>query len=258
MVSKPIPNLNDKQRYTIHHKILKFYLDQGLELTKIDRGITFEESNWMESYIMLNTNLRTKASNEFEKNFFKLMNNAVYEKTLENTRNHVNVKLVTSKEDDKDWICGPNFNHYKIHYNRFAAIHMSKKRVVQVKPRYVGFTVLELSKFHMYDFHYNYIKPKYGDRSKLLFTDTDSMYWKETDDFYKDISPDVHERFDISNYPKNHPSGIATGVNKKVLGMFKDEAADQQIVEFVGLRAKLYSFKVDEGHESKKCKGINR
>ena len=208
---------------------------------------------------MLNTNLRTKTTNEFEKNFFKLMNNAVYGKTLKNTRNHVDVKLVTSKEEAKAWICRPNFSHYKIYHNRFAAIHMLKKRVVKNKPRYVGFTVLELSKLHMYDFQYNYIKPKYGDRSKFLFTDTDSlMYLKDNDDFYKDISPDVHERFDTSNYPKDHPSGITTGVNKKVLGMFKDEAAGQQIVKFVGLRAKFYSFKMDESHESKKYKGINK
>ena len=217
-VSKLIPNLHNKERYTIHHENLKYYLEKGLVLTKIHRGITFEESNWMESYISLNTKLRAQATNDFEKEFFKLMNNAVYGKTLENVRNHVDVKLVTSKEEAKKWICKPNFSRFTIYNKHFAAIHMLKKKVVQNKPRYVGFTVLELSKLHMYNFHYNYIIPKYGDRAKLLFTDTDSlMYEIETDDFYKDIAPDVHDKFDTSNDPKDHPSGIETGVSKETI-----------------------------------------
>ena len=118
--------------------------------------------------------------------------------------------------------------------------------------------ILDLSKTLMYDFHYNYIKQKYNDMAKLLFTDTDSlMYEIETADFYKDISPDVQAKFDTSNYSKDHPSGIETGVNKKVLGMLKDEAGGKQITEFVGLRAKLYSFSM-HGLEEKKCKGIRK
>ena len=116
--------------------------------------------------------------------------------------------------------------------------------------------ILDLSKTLMYDFHYNYIKPKYGDKAKLLFTDTDSlMYEIQTEDFYKDISQDVKDRFDTSDYLPNHPSGIPSGFNKKVLGMFKNEVGGEIIDEFVGLRAKLYSFKMLEGVESKKCKG---
>ncbi|XP_078380821.1 uncharacterized protein LOC144663677 [Oculina patagonica] len=120
-------------------------------------------------------------------------------------------------------------------------------------------SILDLSKTLMYEFHYNYIKQKYGDRAKLLFTDTDSLAYEiETEDFYKDISKDVKSMFDTSNYPKDHPSGIEVGVNKKVIGMFKDEAGGQQITEFVGLRAKLYSYKMDEGKEEKKCKGVKK
>ena len=107
----------------------------------------------------------------------------------------------------------------------------------------------------MYDFHYNYIKQKYGHKAKLLLTDTDSLMYKiETEDFYNDICVDVEHRFDTSDYPPNHPSGIPSGFNKKVLGMFKDEANGKVIDEFVGLRAKLYSYKMLEGEESKKCK----
>ena len=135
---------------------------------------------------------------------------------------------------------------------------MKRKNVVLNKPRYVGFTVLELSKLHMYDMHYNYVKSKYGDRAKLLFTDIDSLMYKiETKDFFRDISLDIHDKFDTSNFPKDHPSWIEV-VNKKIIGLFKDEAGGQQIVEFVGLRAKLYAYLMAEGKESKKCKGIKK
>ena len=119
--------------------------------------------------------------------------------------------------------------------------------------------ILDLSKTLMYDFHYNYIKQKYGDKAKLLFTDTDSlMYEIQTEDFYKDISKDVKDRFDTSNYSPNHQSGIPSGFNKNVIGMFKDEVKGKVTDEFVGLRAKLYSFKMFEGEETKKCKGVKK
>ena len=136
---------------------------------------------------------------------------------------------------------------------------MKKTRLVFNKPVYLGMCILDLSKTLMYDFHYNYIKQKYGDKAILLFTDTDSfMYVIQTEDFYKDISADVKHRFDTTNYPPDHPSGIPSGFNKKVLGMFKDEVGGKVIDEFVGLRAKLYSYKMFEGEESKKCKGVKK
>ena len=116
--------------------------------------------------------------------------------------------------------------------------------------------ILDLSKTLMYDFHYNYIKQKYEDKARVLFTDTDSlMYEVETEDFYTDISADVKRRFDTSDYPPDHPSGIPSGFNKKVLGMFKEEVGGKVIDEFVGLRAKLYSYRMLGGKKSKKCKG---
>ena len=111
----------------------------------------------------------------------------------------------------------------------------------------------------MFNFHYNYIKKKYKNNAELLFTDTDSLlYLIHTDDFYKDISNDIKEKFDTSDYPPDHPSGILTGVNKKVIGMFKDEVAGKNITHFVGLRPKLYSFAVEGGGLNKKCKGIKK
>ena len=135
---------------------------------------------------------------------------------------------------------------------------MKRAKLVFDKPVYCGMCILDISKTLMYDFHYKFIKPKYGEKAKLLFTDTDSlMYEIETDDFYQDIKGDVESKFDTSNFVKDHPSGIQ-GKNKKVIGMMKDEAGGKIIEEFVGLRAKLYSYKMFEGEEEKKCKGIKK
>ena len=153
----------------------------------------------------------------------------------------------------------PNFKHCNIFSKDLIAIHMKKTELKFDKPVYLGMCILDLSKTLMYDFHYNYIKQKYAGKAKLLFTDTDSfMYEIQTEDFYKHIRADVEDRFDTSDYPKNHPSGILSGFNKKVTGMFKDEVNGKAIDEFVGLRAKLYSYKMFEGKESKKCKGVKK
>ena len=258
-VEKLIPNLRDKTKYVIHYKNLIQCLKAGLKLKKIHRGIKFIESAWLKPYIDKNTNLRTQAKNNFEKDFFKLMNNSVFGKTMENIRNRVNVKLVNTEERLKKLSAKPNYKGCKIFNENLISIHMKKTSLTMNKPVYLGMCILDLSKTIMYDFHYNYIKPKYGNKAKLLFTDTDSfMYEIETEDFYKDISGDVKDRFDTSDYPENHPSGIPTGINKKVLGMFKDEAAGKIIIEFVGLRAKLYSFIMENGKENKRCKGVKK
>ena len=256
---KLIPNLWSKKNYVIHYENLKQCFNLGLKITNIHRGIKFKESRWLKKYIALNTDLRTKARNEFEKDFFKLMNNSVFGKTMENIRNRVTIKLVTDTKKAERLAAKPNFKHCNIFSEDLIAIHMKKTFLTFNKPVYLGMCILDLSKTLMFDFHYNYIKKKYGDKAKLLFTDTDSlMYEIQTEDFYEDINGDVKDRFDTSNYPSNHPSGIPTGCNKNVLGMFKDEAGGKIIDEFVGLRAKLYSYKMLEGEESKKCKGVKK
>ena len=258
-VKKLIPNLWDKNNYVVHYKTLMQYLSLGMKLKKIHRGIKFIEADFLKPYIDKNTNLRAQAKNNFEKDFFKLMNNSVFGKTMENIRNRVNVKLVDAGEQFKKLAAKPNYNGRKIFNENLVSVHMKKTSLTMNKPVYLGMSILDLSKIVMYDFHYRYIKPKYGSKAKLLFTDTDSLLYEiETEDFYKDISGDVKDRFDTSDYPENHPSGIPTGVNKKVLGMFKDEEAGKIVKEFVGLRAKLYSYKMDEGKEKKRCKGIKK
>ena len=142
---------------------LKLYQNLGLKVTNIHRGITFEKSTWLKPYIDLNTNLRTKGKNDFEKEFFKLMNNSVFGKTVENIRNRVDIRLVTNEKDSKKF-------HRTILCENLIAIHRKNEKLVFDKPVYLGVTVLDISKILMYDFHYNYIKKKYGERAKLLFT----------------------------------------------------------------------------------------
>ena len=188
------------------------------------------------------------------------MNNSVFGKTIENIRKRQNIILVDNREKAVKLSSRPNFARATIFDRNLIAIHMKKTEVYFNKPVYVGQAILDLSKTLMFNFHYNYIQKKYSyKRAKLLFTDTDSlMYEIETDDFYKDISEDIRTKFDTSDYPPDHESGILTGVNKKVIGMFKDEVAGRQITHFVGLRPKLYSFKVEDSSTTKKWKGVKK
>ena len=176
------------------------------------------------------------------------MNNSVFGKTLENVRNRIDIRLISCDKVAQKLAAKPNYYHCTIFDENLIAVHMKKTKLYFNKSIYLGMSILNLSKSLMYDFHYNYIKTKYGDKTKLLFTDTDSLAYEiKTNDFYKDINPDIEKRFDTSDYPSNHSSGIKRGLNSKVLGLFKDEAGGKQIVEFVSLRAKLYSYKMLDG-----------
>ena len=155
----------------------------------------------------MNTKLRTNAKNEFEKNFFKLMNNSVFGKTMENVRNHRDIKLVISDKRRKRLISEPNYHSHKKFPNHLMAIETKKIRVKMIKPLYLGVSILDISKTLMYGFWYDYIKPKYGDRTKLCYTDTDSfVIYIKTEDLFEDISSNVDRWFDTSNYDKNDNS----------------------------------------------------
>ena len=258
-VEKLICHFKPRKNYVVHYRNLRQYLEMGMRITAVHRGISFNQSPWMEPYIRKNTELRKTAANSFEKDFFKLMNNSVFGKTIENIRKRQNIELVDNRKRAAKLSSKPNFERATIFDKNLIAVHMKKTEVYFNKPVYVGQAILDLSKTLMFDFHYNYIKKKYGNKAELLFTDTDSLTFQiHTDDFYKDISCDILDKFDTSDYPTNHPSGILTGVNKKVIGMFKDEVAGKQITCFVGLRPKLYSFRIEEDKEVRKCKGIKK
>jgi hypothetical protein len=177
--------------------------------------------------------MRSASKNAFEKNFFKLMNNSIYGKTMENLRKRVDVKLV--KDDLLKLVASPCFQSHKIMNENLIVVKRMKEVLTLNKPCYVGMSILDLSKTLMYDFHYNTIK-EYGDRAKLLFTDTDSlMYELKTDDVYEDFKRigDEKDCWDNSDYPKDSP--YHSTHNKKVIGKFKDEAGGVPITEFVGL-----------------------
>jgi len=202
--------LINKKKYDVHYKNLQLYERLGLRITKYHRGIKFNESRWLEKYIDKNTELRTKTSNEFGKVFFKLMDNSVFGKTMENMRNRVDIRLCTSSDKASKLIVKQNFRHCTIFDENLVAVHMKMTKIVYNKPVYLGMCVLDLSKTLMYEFYYDYIKQKYGDKANLLFTGTDYLAYEiQTENFYKDINPDVERQFDTSDIPSNHPSGIA-------------------------------------------------
>ena len=224
LVHKLIPTLADKQNNVLHYRNLQLYLNLGLKLKKVHRVLEFNQSPWLKQYIDFNTQKRTNAKNSFEKDFFKLMNNSVFGKTMENLRKRVDVRLVTGKEKLLKLASKPTYVSCKIFNENLVAVHKIKETLTLNRPAYVGMCILDLSKTLMYDFHYNYIKNKYGDKAKLLFTDTDSLTYEiETEDAYHDFWNDK-DKFDNSDYDrKSH--NIYNKTNKKVIGKFKDEVA---------------------------------
>ena len=219
----------------------------------------------------MNTELRKLAKNDFEKDLFKLMNNSVFGKTMENIRKHRDIKLVTTDRKRSKLVSEPNYHTINLISEDLSIIEMKKTKVKMNKPIYLGLSILEISKILMYEFWYDYMKPKCNDNVRLCYMDTDSFVMHiKTNDFYKDIASDVENRFDTSNYEVNtaEPSSLErsalarrplpTGKNKKVIGLMKFGLGGKIITEFVTLRPKTYSFLTDDGKEDKKAKGTKK
>ena len=256
LVSKLIPTLGNKEKYVLHYRNLKLYMNLGLKVTKVHRVLKYDQPPWLKQYIDFNTEKRKNAKNAFEKDFFKLLNNSVFGKTMEYIRKRVDVRLVTDKNKFLKLTSKPTYVSSKIFNENLVAVHKIKETLTLNRPAYVGMCILDLSKTLMYDFHYNYIKKKYGKKAKLLFTDTDSLTYEiEAKDVYKDFWKDK-DRFDNSDYSKD--SKYFDNTNKKVIGKFKDEAAGVPICEFVGLPSKMYSYMKDNQKGGKTAKGIKK
>ena len=250
-------DLHNKKEYVVHIKSLKQALNNGLKLKRVHRIIEFSQKAWLKSYIDMNTELRKLAKDDFEKDLFKLMNNAVFGKTIENIRKHRDIKLVTTDKKRNKLVSEPNYNTVNYIPEDLSIIEMNKTKVKMNKPIYLGLSILDISKILMYEFWYDYMKPKYNDNVKLCYMDTDSFVMNiRTNDSYKDIANDVEKRFDTSNYEVNRP--LPTGKNKKVIGLMKDELGGKIITEFVTLRPKTYSYLTDNGKEDKKAKGTKK
>ena len=244
-VEKLVPNLRDKKNYVIHIQAMNQALQHGLRLDGIHQAIEFDQSPWLKSYIDSNTQLRMAATNDFEKDFFKLMNNSVFGKTLENIRKQRNIKLVTTEEKYLRTVMKPNLKSGVLFGENLMRCEMGKIKVVMNKPVYLGQAILDLSKIVMYEFHYDYMVPKYGlEKLKLCYMDADSLVYDiKTEDFYEDIANDAEARFDTSGYSETDFRPLPIHLNKKVLGLMKDELGGKIMTEFVALRPKLYSYK---------------
>ena len=175
-VKKLVPNLMNKNNYVIHYRNLQQCLELGMKLKKIHRILKFKQSDWMRPYIDFNTQKRTISNNEADKNFFKLMNNSVYGKTMENLRKRIKIRVVKNSQDFIKYTSRPTCVNWKVFENNLAAIHEKKISLTLNKPIYVGFTVLEISKWEMYNFYYNFMIRKLITR--LLFTDTDNLCYE--------------------------------------------------------------------------------
>jgi len=259
VVNKLVPNLNNKTEYVAHYRNLKKYIELGCKITKVHGGIQFKQEKWLKNYVDFNTEQRTKATNDFEIGFYKNMNCSIYGKTMENVRKRIDAKICCTEQQKDFQIRKPQCKTWKIFNENTAIVEVTKKEIVLDKPIYAGFAILELSKLHMMNFHYDYIQKKYGEKAKLLFTDTDSLcYHIETEDIYQDMF-ERSDLFDFSDYDQNpFPFGFHDDSNKKVMGIFKDDSKGRPIIEFVGLRAKCYSILHDDENQKNTAKGVTR
>ena len=233
---------------------MKQALNHKLKLKKIHRVIEFNQKEWLKSYTDMNTELRKAGKNDFEKDFFKLTNNSVFGKTMENIRKHREIKLVATDKKRSKLFSEPNYLTINLISEDLSITEMKKTTVKMNKPIYLGLSILGISKTLMYEFYelYDYMKPNYDNNVKLCYMDTDSFIMDiKTNDFYKDIANDVENRFDTSNYEVNRPL-------PKVIGLIKDELGGKIIAEFVTLRPKTYSDLTDDGKEDKKAEGTKK
>ena len=196
-VNKLMPNLGSKSNFVLHYRNLQLYLSLGMKLIKVYSILKFKQSDWLKKYIDFNTDKRISVVNSFEKYFFKLMNNSVFGKTMENLRKRIHVKLVNNAKEYVKHISKQSFVSQKMLSKNLVTVHEIKPVLTLNKPIYVGFSILDLSKYLIYEFHYKYIKSKYD--ANLLFTDTDSVVYEiKREDDYKDKN-----LFDFSDYPQD-------------------------------------------------------
>lgn len=266
-IEKLLLTFYDKKNYIVHYRMLKLALRHGLVLKKVHRILSFKQSCWIRPYIDLNMELRKAARNAFEKEFFKLLINSVFGKTMENLRLRVDIKLVNrwdGKFGARMLIAKPNFKRCRIFDEELVAIELAKTSICMNKPVIVGTSVLDISKESMYKFLYEYLKPKYQDKCTVAYTDTDSfVLCVQTPNFYEDIRNNS-DYFDTSNFPNPNVHNIEQK-HHKVGGKYSDELDGNIMEEFIGLRAKCYavrsldqkSYKIKKTLK-KKAKGVKK
>ena len=254
---KLVPNLFKKDRYVVHMRNLQMYINLGLRVSKIHRIIEFEQSTWLEPYITFNAERRKMSKSKCESNFFKLLPNSFFGKTCEDLRKRIDFKLVHKHEKFLKEVAKSSFKGFRIFSDDLVGMEHVQVRLHLNKPIFTGFCILDMSKTIIYDFHYNHMKKKYpGSKLKLLWTDTDSLgYLIQTRDLYADMMEDLH-LYDTSNFPKEHV--LYSRENERKPGVMKDESPAKPIMEYVGLRSKMYAFICNTKEEVKIAKGIKK
>ena len=223
----------------------------------VHRVIQFYQEAWLKPYTEMNAKLRTEARNDFEKHFFKLMNNSIFGETMENVRKHRDITLVTADKRRNQLVSEPNYHTTKWFSEDLLIIEIKKINVKINRPVYLGLSILDISKILMYEFWYDYIKPKYQNNVTLCYMETDIFIIHiKTEGFYEDTANDVKKWFDTSHYDVDRP--LPNGMNKKVIGIMKIELSGKSITEFVALRPKTYSYLTDDDTIHKKAKGTKK
>ena len=251
----------DREKYICHYRILQFYLKMGMVLEKVHRGVKFVQHRFLKPYIEYNSRRRSECRNSFEKDFYKLKNNSLFGKTMEDVRKRRDYRISTNHEENSKLAASPYFIDHDIITDNLTGIKMLKPKVLLNKPIYIGQAVLDFAKLEMYHLYYNIIKKCTCIKSvELLGGDTDSFflavqttYDVSVNDIYKELRP----YFDSSNYPIDHP--LYSAINKARLGCFKDETEGQEIEEMILLKPKMYSIKYkNHSRGIKRAKGLSK
>lgn len=268
---KLMATLTKKERYIAHYTVFQQAQKLGLRVTKVHRVLKFSQSPWMKKYIDFNSNLRSKSTNDFSRNFFKLMNNAAFGKSLQNNRKHMDVRVVTTQEGFDKYARQSRFVDRVIikegEEDGIILVFLTKTVVLMDKPIFIGSVTLDLSKVHMYDFFYNTLQTCFKPPDScmhLSYTDTDClvMHLITEKNIYEIFKLIGKEHLDLSNYPEDHQ--LRDDSNKQVAGKFKDETKGRALFEHIGLKSKMYAQRYSSTpvtnatrrSEVKKAKGV--
>ena len=257
---KLVSSFLPRREYVVHSANLSLYLSLGLKLRKIHKVLSYTQSTFLQTYISYCTSKRASSHSEFRKRLFKAFSNSNFGKFIEQTRSHLQCKIVSTQKDFERWCGNPRFSNFKILGSGFVAIFLKCSRVYMRQSWAIGFSILERSKYVIFDHYYNIIKPALGNKVSVMFTDTDSLCMRiKTKLTMQSVMKRLKKIMDHSNYPKDHP--LYDPTRKNQLNFWKDELSGEILLEFCGLASKTYSMRVscNTGVATKsKCKGLGR
>lgn len=253
--AKLIASLLPKKRYVAHVCAISRWMQLGAKLDKVHRVMYFKQSNFLKKYVDFCVQQRALAADKFESNLWKMFMNSVFGKTIQNSRKHVQYDLVTDSQTLNRRVCNPRIKNVRRFSDDLVGVEMTKGTVKLDKPIFLGVCILDIAKSHLYDHHYNVMQKEFPG-CRLLYSDTDSLTYQLFQDPNKVCQkPEIKEKFDFSNYPKDHI--LYDDTKKMIPGKFKDECQGKEIKEWISIRAKCYSYVMDEDDkEMKKIGGI--